>query len=105
MSELTRLQAEADASRARLQDTISRIQDKLTLSGMVDEMVGPEASTRLAGGQTFLQSILRRHPIPLMIAAAGIGFLIHRKKSREEHEYLAAKDGERHATRPGTEGI
>lgn len=82
MSEFTRLEAQAAASRARLNDTIGRIQDKLTVSGMVDDLIGSAAVPRLAGGQDAVLGLLRRHPLPVMIAAAGIGFMIHRMNRR-----------------------
>ena len=82
MSEFTLLEAQAAASRARLNDTIGRIQDKLTVSGMVDDLIGSAAVPRLAGGQDAVLGLLRRHPLPVMIAAAGIGFMIHRMNRR-----------------------
>lgn len=83
MSDLSDLEAEAAESRARLSDTIGRIQDKLTVSGMVDDFIGQAAGPRLVGtGHGFVAGLLKRHPVPLMIAAAGIGFLIHRMNRR-----------------------
>lgn len=82
MSDLSDLEAEAAASRARLEDTIGRIQDKLTLSGMVDDFIGRTGTASLAGGRDMLSVLLNRHPLPVMIAAAGIGFLIHRRNRR-----------------------
>lgn len=83
MSDVSRLEAEAAETRARLNETIGRIQDKLTLSGMVDEFVGQAAAPKLLGGQELVTGFLRRHPLPVMLAAAGIGFVIHRMNRRK----------------------
>lgn len=83
MSDLSDLEADAAETRARLHDTIGRIQDKLTVSGMVDDFIGQAAVPRLVGGRDgFVAGLLKRHPVPLMIAAAGIGFVIHRMNRR-----------------------
>lgn len=83
MSQMSDLEAEAEATRARLQDTIGRIQDKLTVAGMLDEFIGQTAAApKLLGGQDMMLGFLRRNPLPVMIAAAGVGFLIHRMNKR-----------------------
>ena len=82
MSDLAELEAQAAASRERLNDTIGRIQDKLTIAGLVDEVAGQTRATRLVGDGDLLSGLLRRHPLPLMIAAAGLGLLIHRMSRR-----------------------
>ena len=92
MSRMTELEAEAAASRARLEDTIARIQDKLTVSGMVDEFIGQSAAPRLSGGQDLLLGFLRRHPLPVMIAAAGIGFMIHRMSAKQARKSISPDD-------------
>lgn len=84
MSDLSDLEADAAATRARLNDTIGRIQDKLTLSGMVDEFIGQAAAPKLASGQDMVTDFIRRHPLPVMLAAAGIGFVIHRMNRRRD---------------------
>ena len=83
MTSVTELEAEAAATRTRLNATIERIQDKLTVSGMVDEVMGQVGVPRFASSQDALLGVLRRHPLPLMIAAAGIGFLIYRMNKHD----------------------
>lgn len=83
MTSVTELEAEAAATRTRLNATIERIQDKLTVSGMVDEVMGQVGVPRFASSQDAIFGILRRHPLPVMIAAAGIGFLIYRMNKQE----------------------
>lgn len=90
MSELSDLEEEAAATRARLHETIGRIQDKLTVSGMVDDFIGQTAAPRLAEGQDALLGFLRRHPLPVMLVAAGVGFMIHRMNRRADAARAAA---------------
>lgn len=78
MTSLTDLEADAEATRNRLHATIDRIQEKLTVSGMVDEFMGQAGVPKLESGHDFVLGLLRRHPVPVMIAAAGVGFLIYR---------------------------
>lgn len=73
------IEAEIAATRARLNETIDRIGEKLTLTGMVDEVMGQAGVPRFESGPDFLMGILKRHPVPVMIAAAGLGFLIYRQ--------------------------
>ena len=92
MSELNELEAEAEATRARIQANVERIQDKLTVSGMVDEFVARPAVSKIEGGHNLLQTLLNRHPLPVMIAAAGIGFLIHRMGRTRARAEAAAEE-------------
>ena len=72
------IEQELAAKRARLSSTIDRIQDKLTVSGIVDEVMGSAGVPRSQGGHDFALGLLRRHPVPIMIAAAGIGYVFYR---------------------------
>ena len=83
MSDLSDLEADVARTRERLNSTIDRIQDKLTLTGMVDEVMGQTGMPVMADGHDLVRSLLRRHPIPLMVAAAGIGFMIYSISRRE----------------------
>ena len=83
MTNIADLEREVSETRDRLNGTIDRIQDKLTVSGMVDEFMGQAGVPRLESGQDFILGLLRRHPVPVMIAAAGIGFLIYKMNKRE----------------------
>ncbi|WP_375459383.1 DUF3618 domain-containing protein [uncultured Enterovirga sp.] len=93
MTSLTELEADAEATRHRLHATIDRIQEKLTVSGMVDEFMGQAGVPRLETGHDFVLGLLRRHPVPVMIAAAGLGFLIYRMNQRERDVRLARVRG------------
>lgn len=76
------IEQEIVATRSRLNDTIDRIQDKLTLSGIVDDVMGTAGLPRVTEGQDYLLGLVRRHPLPIMVAAAGIGWLVYRMNRR-----------------------
>lgn len=80
MSELER---DIEQTRARLSDTIDRIQDKLTVSGMVDEVMGSAAMPAfdMRFGQAL--DIIRRNPVPVLIVAAGVGWVLNQIGRRE----------------------
>jgi hypothetical protein len=72
------LEKDIEESRARLDMTIDRIQDKLSVSGIVDDMIG---SARKSGYAPVFDSALaavRRNPVPVMLVVAGLGWLLHR---------------------------
>ncbi|MBV9077679.1 MAG: DUF3618 domain-containing protein [Methylobacteriaceae bacterium] len=77
-SDVQSIEREVEEARARLGEKIDLIQDKLTVSGIVDEVMGAAGVPRLANGHDFVLALLRRHPVPLMIAAAGLGYAIYR---------------------------
>lgn len=76
------IEADIDQTRARLYDTIDRIQDRLTVSGIVDEVMGAAGVPRYQNGHDYVLGLMRRHPLPIMVAAAGIGYLFYRMKRR-----------------------
>lgn len=84
MASLSASEIEGDIAetRERLYDTIDRIQDKLTVAGIVDEVMGSAGVPRYQSGHDFVLGLLRRHPVPILIAAAGIGFLVYRMNRR-----------------------
>lgn len=73
------LEQDIEQTRTRIHDTIDRIQSKLTLTGVVDEVIGTaNARPQLDGAVETIMFIARRHPIPVLLIAAGAGWLIHR---------------------------
>ena len=72
------LEQDIEASRARLDRTIDRIQDRLTVSGIVDDMLGTVRTTPLSGLYDAALVAVRRNPIPVALIAAGIGWLAYR---------------------------
>ena len=83
MTSVGEIERDIAATRARLHDTIDEIQSRLTVSGIVDEVLGQAGVPRLTGsGHDFVFGIMRRNPLPVMVAAAAVGFLIHRRNKR-----------------------
>ena len=70
------------ATRSRLNDTIDRIQNKLTVSGIVDDVMGTAGMPRMAESQDYVLGLVRRHPLPIMLVAAGVGWLVYRMNRR-----------------------
>ena len=72
------IEAEIEATRARLYGTIDKIQNRLTVAGIVDEVMGSAGVPRYQNGHDFVLGVMRKHPLPVMIAAAGLGYLFYR---------------------------
>jgi hypothetical protein len=72
------LERDIAESRARLDHTIDRIQDKLSVSGIVDDVLGQMRRNRYASTYDAAIEVIRRNPVPVMLVAAGIGWLLHR---------------------------
>lgn len=75
---LQELERDIEESRARLDVTIDRIQDRLSVSGIVDEVVGSVRGTQFGSVVDTALSIIRRNPVPVLLVAAGVGWLLHR---------------------------
>jgi len=76
--DIKHLEREIEETRARLDLTIDRLQDKLSISGVVDDLLG---TARAKGFDTTFDralAVIRRNPVPVMLVAAGIGWLLHR---------------------------
>lgn len=76
MSSVSDLEREIEESRARLDKTIDRIQDKLTAGNLVDEMLGSARRTPLNGVYDSALEAVRRNPVPVLLIAAGVGLLL-----------------------------
>jgi uncharacterized protein DUF3618 len=73
------LEREIEETRARLDLTIDRLQDKLSVSGIVDDVLGTMRASELASSafDTAL-NVVKRNPVPVMLVAAGLGWLLYR---------------------------
>jgi hypothetical protein len=95
MSEsLAHKEAEIAATRERLAGTIDRIQDKLTVTGIIDEVLGSSATPKFEGAYDSALGIVRRNPIPVLIVAAGVGWLLQhlgRRNAAARHRLLEAE--------------
>ncbi|GJE30041.1 hypothetical protein LDDCCGHA_0204 [Methylobacterium oxalidis] len=78
MSSMNELEREIEESRARLDTTIDRIQNRLSPASLVDEMLGSARRTPLNGVYEGALDAVRRNPVPVMLIAAGIGWLLFR---------------------------
>lgn len=76
------IEQEIVATRTRLNETIDRIQNKLTLSGIVDDVMGTAGMPRVEDSQDYIMGLVRRHPLPVMLVAAGVGWLVYRMNRR-----------------------
>lgn len=76
--DITDLERDIEESRARLDLTIDRLQDKLSVSGVVDDLLGSMRAN--AYRSVFDQALvtIRRNPVPVMLIAAGLGILLYR---------------------------
>jgi len=72
------LERDIEESRARLDMTIDRLQDRLSVSGIVDDMIGTMRANRYGSVFDHTLEVIRRNPVPVMLVAAGVGWLIHR---------------------------
>ena len=79
MSSMNEMEREIEESRARLDETIDSIQGRLSVSNLVDEMLGNARRTPAMGGvyDGALEAV-RRNPVPVLLIAAGVGLLMHR---------------------------
>ncbi len=89
MSSMNALEREIEESRARLDSTIDRIQGKLSVPNIVDEMLGNARRTpALSATYDGALEAVRRNPVPVLLIAAGIGLMFSR----------VARDAERRRT-------
>lgn len=94
MSDLASREAEIAQTRNRLSGTIDRIQDKLTVSGMIDEVLGTAAVPQFDRAYGNALAIVRRNPIPVLVVAAGIGWLLNRLGQRQAEKRLKLVEAE-----------
>lgn len=75
------LEQDIEESRARLDHTIDRLQDKLSASAIIDDVIGstigPIRDKQIGAGFEVALAIIRRHPVALVLVAAGVGLLVH----------------------------
>src|SRR3954451_23283173 len=75
---LQELEQDIEQSRAKLDLTIDRLQGKMSVSGVVDDMLGTARNGRYAPVFDNVLLTIRRNPVPIMLMAAGLGLLVHR---------------------------
>ncbi|GGK30363.1 DUF3618 domain-containing protein [Salinarimonas ramus] len=91
MTKMNDLERDIEESRARLDRTIDKLQDRMNASGVADDVLG--TARRYGYGSQLDQAAaaIRNNPIPVLLVAAGIGWLAlsmtdgsKRRKAREE---------------------
>lgn len=96
MSGMNDLEREIEESRARLDQTIDRIQDRLSVPSIVDEMLGTaRRSAPLSDLYDAALDTVRKNPVPVLLIAAGVGWLMRR----------AVTDGNRRTTVRSAEDV
>jgi hypothetical protein len=75
---LQELEKDIEQSRAKLDLTIDRLQDKMSVSGVVDDMLGTARRGPYAPMFDNMLETVRRNPVPVMLIAAGLGLLAYR---------------------------
>jgi len=76
--DMNELERDIEASRARLDLTIDRLQDKLSVSGIVDDVLGSTRKNTYGPVFDNALEVIKRNPVPVMLVAAGIGWLLVR---------------------------
>jgi len=76
--DINALERDIEESRARLDHTIDRPQDRLSVSGIVDDLLGTMRANRYGTVFDHTLEVIRRNPVAVMMVAAGVGWLLHR---------------------------
>lgn len=89
MSEsISDLERDIEASRARLDETIDKLQGRLSASSLVDEMLGSARRTpTLNGLYDNALAAVRKNPVPVLLIAAGVGMLMSRISGEARRPY------------------
>ncbi len=72
------LERDIEETRARLDLTIDRIQDRLSVSGVVDDVMGQVRRSSYSSSMDRALQVVRDNPVPVLLVAAGLGWLLHR---------------------------
>lgn len=81
------LEREIEESRARLDLTIDRLQDRMSVSGIADDVMG-QVRHRYRPGFDHALAVVRHNPVPVMLILAGLGLLAHRVSRERERARL-----------------
>ena len=78
MTSINELERDIEETRARLDSTIDRLQNRLSPSGVVDEVIGTVRRSPYKGVVDEALVAIRRNPVPMLLVAAGLGLLFVR---------------------------
>jgi hypothetical protein len=85
------LERDIEQARARLDLTINRLQDRLSMSGMVDDVLGTMRANQLGSHFDYALDVIKRNPVPVMLVAAGVGWLLHRMSTQPVRPAVSAR--------------
>jgi hypothetical protein len=88
------LEKDIEQSRAQLDRTIDQLQNKMTVSGVVDDMLGTARVSQYGPLYDRVLEVVRSNPVPVMLIAAGLGLLAYRlgRPARPRPTRLIAAD-------------
>ncbi|SDM55060.1 Protein of unknown function [Methylobacterium phyllostachyos] len=97
-SDADALEREIEASRDRLDQTLDRLTQRLTPTGIADDMLGTVRRDATGAGlyDGALEAV-RRNPVPVLLMCLGTVMLLNGKKPREPATYRAVRDPDRYA--------
>ncbi len=85
------LERDIEQARARLDLTINRLQDRLSMSGMVDDVLGTMRANQIGSHFDYALDVIKRNPVPVMLVAAGVGWLLHRMSTQPAWPAVSAR--------------
>lgn len=88
------LEREIEQSRAQLDRTIDQLQNRMTVPGVVDDMLGVARVSQYGPIYDRVLETVRNNPIPVMLIAMGLGLLAYRlgRSERRRSTRLIAAD-------------
>jgi NAD(P)H-hydrate repair Nnr-like enzyme with NAD(P)H-hydrate epimerase domain len=92
---LQEMERDIERSRAQLDQTIDRLQDKMSVSGVVDDMLGTARNGPYGPLYDTVLETVRRNPVPVMLIAMGVGLLAYRlgrSAARQRTRLIAADE-------------
>ena len=102
-SDADALEREIEASRSRLDRTLDQLTERLTPTGIVEDMLG--TARRDATGASLYDGALeavRRNPVPVLLICLGAVMLLKSNGQRPAAAYRAVRDPDRYrSTRKG----
>ncbi|WP_112662814.1 DUF3618 domain-containing protein [Microvirga flavescens] len=88
------LEEDIERSRIKLDQAIDRLQKRLTVSGVVDDALGIVRAGPYASLYENMLSVIRRNPVPVLLATAGVGLLLQqmRKDAHEDQHHFEGEN-------------
>jgi Protein of unknown function (DUF3618) len=83
------LERDVAEARARLARTIDAIQQRLSIGGLADELIGSLRATPFGSVLDTAAAVVKRNPVPVIMVAAGVGWLIHRMSKKNARTYTS----------------